>query len=584
VALREVSAVQLYRALVEYIRAYPDPAGTSAEDLARATVRDLVLYRIGAVVVVHHARSAVTSPAQLAAGMRHEIEQHGPSAPGEAEHHRRAAALVAEHGFVPIADLDAVLRLPAHEGLRAGTAGTSSRPGLEAALARFLTAHPGWFGQAFGYTPTGGVGLPMMGVRLGERESPVNGLIDTGAFTTWLPSSWAPLLGYGPGDLVARSDTRWGVDTPLRARLAGTRDEPATEALAAEFLLWPEFVEGLALPLWGTGDLLRVFRVTFSAAASTLLITRGPGSGPAERLPVPSRPVYDLDDALERQTQQLTAADRPRGEGVLGHLLSEQPDRPGGEIQFAAPGPRPYLMTAVRVGDGPLQPLPMLIDTGATDVVLDPQLGAHLGFAEPSGELADADFSNGEVTRFSRGDEQLHIDVPGLLHTEAAVLPVFAVNRGPLAGASFLSAFAFEVDRDGQRLIVAAHESTARSTAWTRNLIKLGVLVIVGAVLLGLHASVAGVDVALSAVSGGAAIVFPSLGRLSVNGPDECGICRSDAAGFRSACPIWRRAPWQRVIFRCPTSRRICRCWCSTGTGRCPGSGESGSRICPSGW
>jgi hypothetical protein len=86
------------------------------------------------------------------------------------------------------------------------------------------------------------------------------GLLDTGADSTALPTGYAALMGYGPDQLERREIGTaaglaycWQAMVPCSASVVG--------APALETDLSPTFVAS-ATPLWGRGDIMRLFALT----------------------------------------------------------------------------------------------------------------------------------------------------------------------------------------------------------------------------------------------------------------------------------------------------------------------------------
>jgi Retroviral aspartyl protease len=97
---------------------------------------------------------------------------------------------------------------------------------------------------------------------LNGREIEIQGLIDSGADKSVLPSEYAPLLGYSKDDLEPEEiDQVEGLAHGQDAQIpcsAYVRGDPKTT-----FPLQPLFVNTLDA-LWGRGDVMRAYVVTIS--------------------------------------------------------------------------------------------------------------------------------------------------------------------------------------------------------------------------------------------------------------------------------------------------------------------------------
>jgi len=99
------------------------------------------------------------------------------------------------------------------------------------------------------------------------------GLIDSGADSTSLPAGYASLMGYTGADLVPSEAGHAGggsvnvlvAQVPAPAFVIGWPE--------VQFDLFPTFVPGGSMSLWGRNDFFRVFEVTVREAAQTFSLT-----------------------------------------------------------------------------------------------------------------------------------------------------------------------------------------------------------------------------------------------------------------------------------------------------------------------
>jgi hypothetical protein len=101
-------------------------------------------------------------------------------------------------------------------------------------------------------------------VGINGASGPVVGLLDTGADRTALPEGYLALMGYQPAQVErvkvgTASGPGWGwrARMPCSASLVGAPD--------LSWQLMPTFIKS-ATPLWGRGDIMRSFVVTFEDA------------------------------------------------------------------------------------------------------------------------------------------------------------------------------------------------------------------------------------------------------------------------------------------------------------------------------
>jgi hypothetical protein len=99
------------------------------------------------------------------------------------------------------------------------------------------------------------------------------GLLDSGADTTALPTGYANLMGYAASQLQ-RTEVGtakgvgygWRATVPCVATVAGATPPVLTVSLL------PIFIES-ATPLWGRGDIMRMFALTIEDAKQTFTLT-----------------------------------------------------------------------------------------------------------------------------------------------------------------------------------------------------------------------------------------------------------------------------------------------------------------------
>jgi hypothetical protein len=92
----------------------------------------------------------------------------------------------------------------------------------------------------------------------------VVGLLDTGADTTALPEGYAALMGYQPAQLArVEVGTAGGLENGWRAKTPCSASVVGAPELSLE--LTPTFIKS-ATPLWGRGDVMRLFALTIEDA------------------------------------------------------------------------------------------------------------------------------------------------------------------------------------------------------------------------------------------------------------------------------------------------------------------------------
>ena len=98
----------------------------------------------------------------------------------------------------------------------------------------------------------------------------VMGLLDTGADETALPSGYAALMGYGPGQL-----NQIVIGTADGPGVAHHARQPSSAELLGSgvaFQLSPNFVQGADGVLWGRRDVMGGFRVLFDEAGQSFTL------------------------------------------------------------------------------------------------------------------------------------------------------------------------------------------------------------------------------------------------------------------------------------------------------------------------
>jgi hypothetical protein len=101
---------------------------------------------------------------------------------------------------------------------------------------------------------------------INQASGAVIGLLDTGADTTALPNGYASLMGYQSSQLervevgtAGGASYAWQAKAPCIATVVGATPPELTLSLR------PAFVES-ATPLWGRGDVMRLFALTIEDA------------------------------------------------------------------------------------------------------------------------------------------------------------------------------------------------------------------------------------------------------------------------------------------------------------------------------
>jgi len=104
------------------------------------------------------------------------------------------------------------------------------------------------------------------------------GIVDSGADSTCLPLDFAPLMGYGPGDLEQQPfQQAGGTATCYIAKqssvawVVGLDDRP--------FNVQPTFIDGASSVLWGRQDFFMQFGITFDEANQHFSLTVSPTRG-----------------------------------------------------------------------------------------------------------------------------------------------------------------------------------------------------------------------------------------------------------------------------------------------------------------
>jgi hypothetical protein len=112
---------------------------------------------------------------------------------------------------------------------------------------------------------------------IGGHSGLVVGLIDSGADVTSLPARYAPLMGYG---------TTANLQTETFGQVSGTGNALGAtvpcSAVVPEFAevvveLWPSFIAGSEMVLWGRRDVLARFDVTIMESRQAFTIAPAPG-------------------------------------------------------------------------------------------------------------------------------------------------------------------------------------------------------------------------------------------------------------------------------------------------------------------
>lgn len=100
----------------------------------------------------------------------------------------------------------------------------------------------------------------------------VMGIVDSGADTTCLPFGYASLMGYDSTLLVEESFTQAsGSGVAYRATKPCVARVP--EIPDVEIEIFPQFIQGADMVLWGRMDFMKVFEVTIREAMQTFVIT-----------------------------------------------------------------------------------------------------------------------------------------------------------------------------------------------------------------------------------------------------------------------------------------------------------------------
>jgi hypothetical protein len=100
----------------------------------------------------------------------------------------------------------------------------------------------------------------------------IMGIVDSGADTTSLPMGYASLMGYDPSMLVEETFNQVsGTGTAYRATVPCTAVVPEIPDIEVE--LFPQFVLGSDLALWGRMDFMKRFEVTIQEFNQNFTIT-----------------------------------------------------------------------------------------------------------------------------------------------------------------------------------------------------------------------------------------------------------------------------------------------------------------------
>jgi hypothetical protein len=104
------------------------------------------------------------------------------------------------------------------------------------------------------------------------RSGPVMGLVDSGADTTSFPFGYASLMGYSTTTLTEETFLQAaGTGSAYRALAPSSAHVP--EIPDVEIEMYPQFVRGAQLVLWGRRDFMTRFDVTIQESQKAFIIT-----------------------------------------------------------------------------------------------------------------------------------------------------------------------------------------------------------------------------------------------------------------------------------------------------------------------